>query len=61
LNCLSMLMGTVVLRDSFPDVAFESFVSSPTIFTFFEVILKDVVFKFTYIITNRFIRTFGIW
>lgn len=38
LKCFIMLIGTVVLRDSFPDVATERVVISPILFTFIEVV-----------------------
>ncbi len=48
LKCLRMLMGTVVLSDSLPDVASDRVVSSPIYFTFSWVNDVDVVYKFTY-------------
>jgi hypothetical protein len=61
LKCLSMLMGTVVLRDSFPDVATERVVSSPIYFTSLLVNGMVVVFKFTYYTTIKFTRLFTTW
>jgi len=65
LKCLSMLMGTIVLRDSFPVVATDSFVISPILFTFNMVNIMVVAYKFTYYTAYctaiKFIRLFIIW
>ena len=41
-----MLIGTIVLRDSFPVVAFDKVVISPIYITFFMV--KDVIVEYKF-------------